>query len=165
MTRRLMSENNPKVVYSVSETARSVGLSRSHFYTLVRQGFFPMPVYDLRSKRPYYPAELQQVCLQVRQTGMGHNGLPALFYSPRQAADDPAVKTSKSPGKRRETALDPAVQELTEALLNLGIRDVAEEQVAEALGSLYPDRPPQGMDHGLLLRQLFRHFQQRERHE
>jgi hypothetical protein len=87
--------------------------------------------------------------------------VPILFYSPRQKIDNPAEKTTKLAKKQKETpAMDSIVRELTEALANLGIRNVTEEQVAEALKNLYPDTRFQTMDHGVILRGLFRHFRQ-----
>jgi len=54
---------NGKAAVSVSEMARIVGLSRSRFYGLVNEGVFPPPVYDLRTRRPFYDLDLQQRCL------------------------------------------------------------------------------------------------------
>jgi hypothetical protein len=156
-----MPESCPKAVCSVTEVARSLELSRARFYQLVQEGVFPTPVYDIRSRRPYYTVELQQRCHQVRQTNIGQNGLPILFYSPRHKNDTLTGKTTKLVKKRKETpATDSIVRELTNALANLGIRDISEEQVADVLNKLYPDNQFQTMDHGVILRGLFRHFRQ-----
>jgi len=161
MSRKVMPETSQESLRSVTEVARSiVGLSRARFYQLVKEGFFPAPLYDLRSKRPYYTTELQEVCRQVRQTNIGCNGQPILFYSPRRELGDPTLKTSKTVGKRKETPSDPVVRELTEALSNMGIRDVKEERGAELLASLYPDQQHLTMNRGLLLRELFRQLRQ-----
>ena len=44
-----------KEAVTVAEMARMVGLSRARFYQLVGSAF-PFPVYDLATRRPYYPA-------------------------------------------------------------------------------------------------------------
>jgi hypothetical protein len=51
-----MSEG-AKAVVSVSEMARMVGLSRARFYQLQQAGVFPLPVYDVASRRPVYPQD------------------------------------------------------------------------------------------------------------
>jgi hypothetical protein len=104
MNGKLMPESCQKAVYSVSETAHSVGLSRARFYQLVEAGVFPTPIYDIRTRRPYYTAELQEICKKIRQTNIGQNGLPILFYSPRQNLSDPVLKTLNSSKKRKETS-------------------------------------------------------------
>jgi hypothetical protein len=51
-----------KTVVSVSEMAAMVGLSRARFYQL--QGTaFPIPVYDVATRRPVYTEDMQMVCL------------------------------------------------------------------------------------------------------
>ena len=43
-----ISENNLKPVCSVRELAEDLlGLSRQHFYNLLKKGVFPAPVYDI----------------------------------------------------------------------------------------------------------------------
>jgi hypothetical protein len=84
-----------------------------------------------------------------------------LFYSPRHKNDTLTGKTTQLVKKRKETpATDSIVRELAEALMNLGIRDITEEQIVESLKRLYPDNQFQTMDHGVILRGLFRHFRQ-----
>ena len=68
-----------KSVVSVAEMARMVGLSRGRFYQLVGTAF-PWPVYDIKTRRPYYDAEGQSRCLDVRKRNCGIDGRPVLFY-------------------------------------------------------------------------------------
>jgi hypothetical protein len=158
MNRKLMPESCPKAVYSVTEVARSLELSRARFYQLVQEGVFPTPVYDIRSRRPYYTVELQQRCHQVRQTNIGQNGLPILFYSPRQNLSEAKPMTLNKSKKRKETPSDPIFQELAESLQRMGICDTTPELVEDAFTKLHSDKTPEGMDAGILLRELFRYF-------
>ena len=89
-----------KEAISVTEMARMVGLSRQRFYQLVVSGTFPPPVYDVATRRPFYSADLQAVCLEVRKRNCGVNGRPVLFYprrreievgTPRRARKKPAA--------------------------------------------------------------------------
>jgi predicted DNA-binding transcriptional regulator AlpA len=63
----------------IAEMARMVGLSRSRFYALVREGFFPKPVYELLAWRAVYIEAMQRVCIQVRREGRGNNGRTMRF--------------------------------------------------------------------------------------
>lgn len=72
-----------KAAVSVSEMARSLRLSRARFYELIEAGILPPPIYLIRTKRPFYNAELHAVCLRVRETGEGLNGEPVVFYAAR----------------------------------------------------------------------------------
>ena len=91
-----------KSVVSVAEMARMVGLSRQRFYQLMGTTF-PFPLYDIATKRPFYPEDLQQVCLEVRKRNCGINGKPVMFYAldtvheTRSQSRDP-----KRPAKKRQ---------------------------------------------------------------
>jgi len=74
--------SNSKQIISMTDMAKMVQLSRARFYQLLEQGFFPKPLIDERSKRPYYDLALQQKCLECRQSGLGADGSFMLFYSP-----------------------------------------------------------------------------------
>ena len=43
-----------KQIFSITEVAQMLQLSRARFYQLLGTGFFPKPLHDERSKRPYY---------------------------------------------------------------------------------------------------------------
>src|SRR5215471_13882555 len=68
-----------KSVITVAEMADLCQLSRSRFYDLVEAGVFPKPALHPSSKRPMFDRTLQEACLEIRQTGIGANGLPVLF--------------------------------------------------------------------------------------
>ncbi len=86
-----------KKAVSVSEMARMAGLSRSRFYQLIGTAF-PPPVYDAKTRRPFYTASQQQTCLEVRHRNCGIDGRPVLFYArrPMQSVRPQGRRKSKS---------------------------------------------------------------------
>jgi hypothetical protein len=156
----MMNESCPKTVCSVSELAKALKLSRGRFYQLIERGAFPPPIYDLKTRRPYYTLELQQICHEVRSTNIGYDGRPILFYTPRRKKE-----TSESPAfsaeKRKKAVSNPQYQELADALANMGLSNVNSQQIQDALTVLFPGQNVNALDHGLVIRQLFRHFKMR----
>jgi hypothetical protein len=78
--------NNPEFLLSSNSSIRQMAnrlwLSRERFYKLRKAGIFPPPVYDIATKRPFYPPDLELKCLLIRESGIGFNGQPTLFYKP-----------------------------------------------------------------------------------
>ena len=144
--------NNKKLskkIVSMTEISKMLQMSRARFYQLLQSGFFPKPLYDDRSKRPYYDLELQQKCLECRQSGIGSDGSYMLFYSPRKKENVSHLRKKK---------VDPVVQELTETLQEMGL-EVNIKQVQQGLSELYPD----GIDseeQGVVIRELFRYLKE-----
>lgn len=133
-----MRNGNDKIkpVISVGDMAKALGHSRARFYQLQRQQIYPMPLYDTRTKRPFYDARLQKICHEIRETGIGLNGQYILFYSPRKTS---ATKVQKSSGSMVQKKEIPAeYQELVDTLNQMGV-EVSGEQVSEVVGKLYPD--------------------------
>ena len=135
-----------KQIVSITEMAEIVQLSRARFYQLLQAGFFPKPLHDERSKRPYYDIELQQKCLEYRQSGIGADGSYMLFYSPRKNGTAP----------RKTNKMDPQVKELTETLKQMGL-DLTLKQVQQSISELYPDGT-NGEEQGVVIRELFRYL-------
>ena len=145
MNNKKMSISKP--IVSISEMAQILQLSRARFYQLLNMGFLPQPIYDVRSKRPYYNNELQQKCLECRQSGIGVNGSYMLFYSPR---------TNENNINKGRKKIDPQAKELVETLESMGL-DITVKQVQQGLIEVYPDGID-GIEQGLVVRELFRHF-------
>jgi hypothetical protein len=80
----MSDKNDFMVVCSVSEMAKKLELSRARFYQLQNAGVFPKPIHDDHTKRPFYPLDLQQKCMETRKTGIGLNGKPVIFNAPRK---------------------------------------------------------------------------------
>ena len=143
----MLSNNDLKTICSVAELAKMLALSRARFYQLQKMGVFPMPVYCIRTKRPFYPLELQQKCLAIRKTGIGHNGQPIIFY--RMRKDKPVKPQDQS-------NLD--YKQLAHTLRQMGL-NVTVSTLNNAVNTLYPKGMPDD-DEGAVIRNLFRHFRQ-----
>jgi len=126
-----------KAAVSVSEMARSLRLSRARFYELIESGVMPPPVYLIRTKRPYYPAELQAVCIRVRESGEGINGEPVVFYAARSSTP-PAKKTRKNGSGSKATRSEPEIESLLNGLKQLGMNDPDSSAVEAIVAEMYP---------------------------
>jgi hypothetical protein len=129
-----MNTDEQMKALSVSEMARSVGLSRARFYQL-QGAAFPLPVYDLRTRRPYYTEAQQQVCLEVRRKNCGIDGRPVLFYASRLVSGGRKPKPPKA-------KLDPKskdVSALVDGLNALGYSSATAAQVEQTTKQLFPN--------------------------
>ena len=142
----MLPDNNFKAICSVTELAGKLGLSRARFYQLLEMGIFPKPVYYTRTKRPFYPLDLQQKCIDVRKTGIGYNGQPVVFYTSRQ----------NRPGKFRNPPYDK-YEELAGILSRMGL-SVTPGKVKNAVKTLYPEELTERPIEGIVIRNLFRYF-------
>ncbi len=86
---------NFESVCSVVKLAEKLDLSRARFYQLQKSGIFPPPVYSIYTKRPFFPANLQNQCLKIRNSGVGLNGNPVIFYSKREKQASKTQSCSK----------------------------------------------------------------------
>ena len=141
-------DNDIKTICSVTELTKKLGLSRARFYQLQKIGVFPMPLYCTRTKRPFYPLELQQKCIDIRKTGIGLNGQATIFYASRKNI------LQKSPSQ-----LDHQYEELADILSQMGL-NVTCNKVRKAVKALYPTGLAQCSDEGMVIRDLFRYFKQ-----
>jgi hypothetical protein len=141
-----------KAVVSIAEMARMVGLSRGRFYQLIGTTF-PAPIYDVATKRPFYPEELQLVCLEVRRRNCGIDGKPVLFYARRTTIAP--KKGGSRPGAVKPRHDDHA--DLCEGLKYLGLVTVTSAEVESAIKTLYPSGVGQ-TSQGEVLRALFLHL-------
>jgi hypothetical protein len=137
-----------KSAVSVTQMARMVNLSRQRFHQLVGT-VFPCPLYDVESRRPFYPEELQLVCLEVRRKNVGLNGQVVLFYSCR-------MPTKPTTSKKRTPNVQKLNVELLEGLKSLGLV-VNLFQVEAAIKTLFP-RGIEHVDQGEVVRSVFIHL-------
>jgi hypothetical protein len=146
--------DDTKSVISVAEMARMVGLSRQRFYQLMGSTF-PFPLYDIATKRPFYPEDLQQVCLEVRKRNCGINGKPVMFYcTGHRAREKKSQPRSKRPVKKRR------FEGLIDGLAALGLT-VSDDQVATAVKDLFP-AGINCRNEGEVLRDVFVYLKQKE---
>jgi len=147
------SEPKTKAVVSKSEMARMVGLSPARFAQLVGTTF-PYPRYDLKTRRPFYPEDLQEICLSVRKRNCGIDGKPVLFYARRPINTVPLRKP------KRDAVVKNDYADLIDGLKGLGLVAVTAAQVGEAVKELYPQGMPEGAN-GAVLRALFLHLRRK----
>ena len=143
---RKNSLSHIKPIISVGAMAQALGHSRARFYQLMGTAY-PYPIYDLRNRRPFYNAEMQEQCHDIRSNGIGWDGNYILSYSPRKQARVSDSKRSKT---------DPIITEMTETLQTMGL-EVSPKQVQKAISHLYPDGFD-NEDQGVVIRELFRHL-------
>lgn len=143
-----------KSAVTVSEMARMVGLSRSRFYQL--QGTaFPHPVYDRETRSPYYTAEQQQVCLEVRHRNCGIDGQPILFYArnPKPPTGDRKRRKSKVKTTRAMSRYEAIIK----GVKSLGLNNVTGSQVEQTIRKLFPNGISD-VEQGEIIRVVFVHL-------
>ena len=143
---KMPARNEFKAICSVTEAARKVSLCRTRFHQLVRKGIFPPPVYCIHTKRPFYPLDLWQRCMQIRQTGIGYNGQIVLFNGKRKAK-------STVPQKR----LDGRSDEFAHILSSRGL-NVSRVQVKDAFEILYPGGLAEVPDESRVIQDLIKYL-------
>ena len=117
-----------KEALSVAEMARAVGLCRARFYELLGTAF-PFPVYDVATRRPFYPPEIQETCLEVRRRNRGIDGKAVMFRRQGRKVAQP-----KRPGRKAPD--DSRCRELAAGLRSLGLAGVTAAQVQAVLKEL-----------------------------
>ena len=132
-----------KEIVTVTEMAQMCNLSRARFYQLVNEKIFPSPSRNKDTGRPFFDREQQEQCLLIRRQNKGANGKAVIFYGNRPlTVQQPASKRKQFPisksskGKKRQ---DPVISELQQGLAQLGMSNVKEQQIRQALTELYPD--------------------------
>lgn len=130
-----------RAAFSVAEVAKLCRLSRARFYDLIGGAApaMPPPVYDLRTRRPFYTAELAARCIEVRETNIGIDGRFVMFYEQRRqtATTEPTPSAAQASSRRRQAALDPLMQEMLESLRAIGITATDAEMI-EAVSRCCP---------------------------
>lgn len=132
-----MNDDPLKTIATVRDVCRMVGLSPARFYQLMAAGVFPMPVYDIHTRRPFYTEDQQRQCLEVRRRNCGINGQPICFYARRVGATPPAPRprAARQPSAPRGKAEHAG---LVEALRSLGLANVTAPMVTAALKVVFP---------------------------
>ena len=114
----------PTKTVSVSTMAKVLGLSRQRFYQLIGSAF-PHPLYDITTRRPFYPEDLQRTCRRVLKDGIGINGQPVLFNAPRNG------RTKGRANGKHSLILD--------GVKSLGLTQATADQVKQAIKTCFPD--------------------------
>ncbi len=158
-----------QVAVSVSDMARLVGLGRSRFHQLVKQGVFPAPCECPTTRRPYYDYVGQLTCLEVRRTNRGINGQTIMFYARRfgsgaeveSKARTKRLSDEASPSRARRqssTVEGPSrLDILVESLKQLGLPNVTKSQATDAMSACFNMANEKPSDEAILLA-VFRHL-------
>lgn len=153
MTTSSQIQIETKAAVSCSEMAGMCGLSRQRFAQL--QGTtFPWPLYDVATRRPFYPEDLQKICLEVRRRNMGVDGRPCMFYAPRMSA--PSAPTGRKP-KKVVVKKNKDIAALLAGLNGLGLTTATAAEVESVTREVYPQGTA-GIDQGEVLRAVFLHI-------
>ncbi|AWM39813.1 hypothetical protein GobsT_18200 [Gemmata obscuriglobus] len=139
---------------SVSDMARTVGLSRQRFHQLMKSGVFPQPLRDEATGRPYYDESGQAQCLEVRRRNCGVNGRVVLFYARRQPATAPPPRPAKprpAPTEKHDEILD--------GIRALGLVQATALQVNDAIKESFP-KGTGGVAVGEVIRAVFLRLRQ-----
>jgi len=116
--------------YTINQVCEELGLSRSRIYQLIGTAF-PQPVYLVGNRRPAFTGQQLQRMLEVRRSGIGMDGRAILFYAKRKPSTTkrtPSRKQQKRPRRSRHS-------HLVEALEQLGLKNVSEQDIGRAIES------------------------------
>ena len=138
--------NELKAAVTVAEMARILRLSRSRLYQLLGSAF-PPPSRDDRG-RPYYDAEQQAVCLEVRKRNCGVDGKVILFYAARGNVPTSAPRRKPKPKQAHAHA------EVLDGVRALGLTMATAAQVDAAVKQLFPGGVD-AVDPGEVIRSVF----------
>jgi hypothetical protein len=148
---------------ALSELAEDVlNLSRARVYELIERGALPWPIYDRRTRRPMFNAELIQQARTVRQTGVGIDGSAVIFYRrDRTTVTSPSPPTPARAGQRPSAPQSPSYADLIGSLQSLGVTNADERSVVTAVAECFPNGLD-GQQQADVLRILFRQLRRRE---
>ncbi len=152
-----------QVAVSVSDMARLVGLGRSRFHQLIKEGVFPAPCQCPETGRPYYDYVGQLTCLEVRRTHRGINGRTVMFYARQFGRGEdmklklrpkPLGAQSSSARKKKPTPPPPAPSKLdilVESLKQLGMSTVTKAEATNAFNACFGEGDQKPSDEAALL--------------
>ena len=163
-----------QVAVSVSDMARLVGLGRSRFHQLIKEGVFPAPCQCPETGRPYYDYVGQLACLEVRRTHRGINGRTVMFYARHFCrSEDMKLKSRSKPlsdqssSARNMKPVPPPTafskfDILVESLKQLGMSTVTKAEATDAFNACFGAGDQKPSDEVALLA-VFRHLSRQNR--
>jgi hypothetical protein len=159
-----MSENSRnggdfgnRVIVNVTEMARMVQLSRARFHELVNESVFPPPVYDIKTRRPFYTEELQAICLRVRRSNCGADGKAVAFNAQRRKPTRSKAQSRQKSNGKREFLI-----KIVNGLKSLGLKMANVHDVETVIREAYPDGTA-GIDPSALVTSIFLELKRREK--
>jgi hypothetical protein len=142
----MTSGSDIKGICTVTELTKKLGLSRARFYQLQKAGVFPVPVYCIRTRRPFYTLELLQKCFDIRKTGIGQNGQLIIFNAKRE-------KNGQVPKNQAYSEY----KDLTDVLKKMGL-NVPLHKVKKTFIARYPEGIPAHVDKDTVTEEFFKYF-------
>lgn len=140
-----------KAFVSLSECADTLGISRTHLYTLISQNVLLPPSYCIESKKPFYCAEAVERNLEVMRTNIAISGKFHLFHRKHDSTD---MEAPSPPRKRIRPIRPPSNRKyIIGGLRSLGM-NASSIQVDAAISSIYPNGVA-GEDDGEVLRAIY----------
>ena len=151
------SSDNLGAVCNVSTLCKILGLSRARFYQLQQKGKFPFPVFDIHTRRPFFTRQLQDICLEIRSSGIAYDDTYILFNASQHRLDSSQNKQISKTNKQ-PVAQNSKIIEVSETLRQMGIQNCTYSDVEVAIKRLHPTESVETIDTGILVGELFRHF-------
>jgi len=81
---------------SIGDVCEILGLSKSRFYALLRDGIFPEPMRNPSNNRPVFNSEQTEMCRHVLRTHIGVNGKPWTPNRKKKTAARTSAKTKNA---------------------------------------------------------------------
>ena len=132
-----LKDNDRRGVCTVSQMASKLELSRARFYQLLKSDVFPPPAYCCLTQKPVYPARLQEICIEIRKTGIGFNGQLIRFYRQRKNIK-PKPEHKQIAAILREMGLTVTAHQVKKALAQLKVSATSTMTAdAELIGRLF----------------------------
>ena len=150
-----------KAAVTISEMARMVNLSRARFYQLIGTAF-PWPIYSVSTKRPFFDADLQNICLEVRRRNCGADGRPVLFYAKQLSLKPRPTSRRKSVAKPKAPPPDDGLLDILEGIRALGLSMATYAQVEAAVKAAFPEGTRE-VSSGEVIRAVFLALQRQDR--
>ncbi len=142
-----MDNSLPEIV-SINQLCSLMGISRSRYYQLLAEGLILPPILT-DSKRPYFTKEMAIKNLEVKKNNIGVNKKICIFYNSNRSSNISAKNNKQNKKKTTNKYVD-----IIDGLSSLGIDEVSNSQVEDALKKCFPDGAD-NVDEGEILRQVF----------
>ncbi len=147
-----MEEKTIPEIVSINQLCSMMGISRSRYYQILSEGLILPPIHSPDSKRPYFTREIALRNLEVKKNNIGVNGKICIFYN----SNSSSISSAKNNSPKKENKKKPTNKntDLIEGLASLGIDNINNSQVEEALKKCFPDGV-ENVEEGEILRQVF----------
>jgi len=116
-----------------------------------------MAVYDIHTRRPFFTRQLQDICLEIKRSGIAYDKSYILFNAPQHRLNS-GQKQNVSVTNKKPVEQNPMIMEVIETLRQMGIQNSTYSDVEVVIRKLHPTESIEKIDTGILVRELFLHF-------